>query len=124
MGKEAGKEAVEVKLEELQEEYERKDEVGIPMSIRERYWKKMAALKQEVRDRVHRKKLGQVLLEKKILTDEQLKDALTEQAESREDQLIGEVLLEEGLISQEELRKAVEAQVDRNGNRLRKEERS
>ena len=101
----------EIKLEELQEEYREQDRRGIPMSVREQYWNKLDELKEEVRAKAHRKALGQVLLEKELLTDEEIQDALTEQDNSREDRLIGEVLLEKGLIDKEELRDAVKEQV-------------
>ncbi len=101
----------ELKFQEVLEEYERKDEMGIPMSIRENYWNKMEELKEKIRKKKHQKKLGRVLLEKKLLSDEELQKALTKQAQSRDDKLIGEVLLEEGLITEEQLERAVKEQV-------------
>ena len=101
----------ELKLQELQEEYKEKDQIGIPMSVRERYWNRMDELKEKVREKAHEKKLGQVLLEKKLVENEDLQRALTDQAESREDKLIGEVLLEKGLITEKQLREAIRDQV-------------
>lgn len=104
----------EAKLEELKEEYKRKDEMGIPMSVREQYWRKMDELKEKIRKKAHEKKLGQVLLEEKLVKDEELKEALTEQANSREDKLIGEVLLEKDLITRDQLEEAIREQVNPN----------
>ena len=106
---------VELKLEKLKEEYRRKDERGVPMSIREQYWKKMASLKEKLQEKDHEKKLGQVLLEKKFVDDNQLKEALNEQAESREDELIGEVMLKKDLITEKQLKHAIRDQVEQNG---------
>lgn len=104
----------ELKLQEVKEEYKEKDELGIPMSVRETYWRRLEKLRKEVRKKEHRKKLGQILLEKKLLSDEELREALTEQTESREDKLIGDVLLERGLITEEQLEKAIEEQVQKS----------
>lgn len=108
---------VESKLEQLREEYEYKDEMGIPMSVREQYWRRMDELKEKIRKKAHETKLGQVLLEKKLVKDDELKEALTEQADSREDKLIGEVLLEKGLITRDELEEAIREQVNPNDDK-------
>lgn len=102
----------ELFLQEVKKKYKEKDERGIPMSVREQYWSKMDELKEEIRQKAHQKKLGQVLLEKKLVSDDQLKEALTDQAEKREDKLIGEVLVEKGLITEEQLEEAIKAQVE------------
>lgn len=101
----------ETKLEELKQEYERKDKMGIPMSVREQYWKKMDKLKEKLRNKAHRKKLGQLLLEKKLVSDKDLRQALTEQSQTDEDKLIGEVLIDKDLISRDQLEEAIEEQV-------------
>ncbi|MBS3788651.1 hypothetical protein KGY79_10710 [Candidatus Bipolaricaulota bacterium] len=101
----------ETKLEELKEEYKKKDEMGIPMSVREEYRRRMDQLKGELREKAHKKKLGQLLLEKKLVSDEDLREALTEQTQSREDKLIGEVLLDKGLITRDQLEEAIKEQV-------------
>ena len=103
---------VETKLEELKQEYKKKDEMGIPMSVREQYKNEMDQLKGKLKKKVHQKKLGQILLEKKLVSDEDLREALTEQTQSREDKLIGEVLLEQGLISRDQLEEAIQEQVN------------
>ena len=109
----------ELKLQRVQEEYYRKDRMGIPMSVRESYWTRISKLKEKVREKAHREKLGQILLEKKLVTDDQLKEALTEQTEKGKDKLIGEVLLEKGLIDEKQLKEVVKEQVLKNGNGTR-----
>lgn len=117
-------EAHELKLREVKEEYQRKDEQGIPMSIRERYWDRMEELRERIRDKAHKKKLGQVLLEKRLVDDDQLKEALTEQTEGREDKLIGEVLVEKDLITEEQLEEALEEQLKENDREIPKNSES
>lgn len=111
----------ELELKDVQEEYKKKDQIGIPMSVRERYWNRMDELKEEVREKAHEKKLGHVLLEKKLVENEDLQKALTDQAQSREDKLIGEVLLEKGLITEKQLREAIRDQVEIEDPKRRKE---
>ncbi len=101
----------EIKFERLKAEYERKDEMGIPMSVRKQYSRKIGELKSKLKNRAHQKKLGRILLEKKLVSEEKLGKALTEQAESKEDKLIGEILLDQGLITREELEEAIGEQV-------------
>ena len=102
----------EMKLQELQEEYRRKDERGIPMSIRERYLERLEKLKEEVRDRKHYKRLGQILVEENDMTKNQLRRALEKQAEAREDKLLGEVMIEEGYLDLEKLERAIRKQLE------------
>ncbi len=104
-------ETEEIKLVELKQEYEKKDEMGIPMSVREQYWRQMEELKERLTNKAHQKKLGQLLLEKKLVSDEDLREALTEQSQTDEVKLIGEVLLNKGLITRDRLEEAIEEQV-------------
>lgn len=102
----------ETKLEELKQEYERKDEMGIPMSVREQYWNKMDKLREKLKKKAHRKKLGQLLLEKKLVSNQDLRQALTEQSQTDEDKLIGEVLIDKDLITRTQLEQAISEQVN------------
>lgn len=101
----------ELKFQEVLREYEKKNEMGIPMSVRENYCDRLKELKEKIRKKAHEKKLGQVLLEKKLISDEDLREALTQQAKSREDKLIGEALLEKELITEEQLELAIKEQL-------------
>ncbi len=56
-----------------------------------------------------RKRLGDILIDRGLLSDEQLKDALTKQRESN--QKLGEVLIEQGLITERDVLGALTAQL-------------
>ena len=75
---------------------ERKSRSAVILSILEEYFESD-------------KRLGEILLDLKVLKPQQLQEALEEQKKG-EGKLIGEILLEKGYVSEDSLRKALEIQ--------------
>ncbi len=98
-------------LERLKEEYLEQARVGVPMSIREWYEGKLAAIRQELRRQRHEKRLGEILLEMGAVDRQTLEEALAEQRGEGAGKLLGEILIERGAVSEEALREALEKQV-------------
>jgi hypothetical protein len=101
----------EIELLNLQKEYRKKDEIGMPMSIRERYRSRLEKLKEKVRNKAQKKKLGQLLVDEGAISSEQLEWALAEQDDLRDDKLLGEILIDNGFLEWKELREGLEKQV-------------
>ncbi len=104
-------------LEAVKEEYQEKDAIGIPMSVRERYERALA----EIRERIRRaregkssKKVGALLIEQGVLDPEKLQQALTAQQQRGKGELIGEVLVALGLVRREALLSALQIQTNEN----------
>lgn len=60
--------------------------------------------------RVHRKSLGEILVESSVVTEEQIQEALSEQAGERKK--IGEILIDKELITEEDMLRALAYQLD------------
>ncbi len=102
-----------LELEEVRQEYKVLDARGIPMSVRERYEKALAEMRQQIRQarQEHRgKKLGELLVEQEAIDQDKLTQAIAEQQEWGTGELLGEVLLSLGLISKEALFVALRTQ--------------
>ncbi len=106
-----------LELEVVKEEYQEKDAIGIPMSVRERYERALA----DIRERIRRarkgklgKKLGELLIEQGVLDQAKLQQALTVQQRRGNGELLGEVLLTLGLIKREALLSALQMQTSKN----------
>jgi len=106
-----------LEFEEVRQEYKEKDAIGIPMSVRERYERALA----EIRDRIRKirqgrpgKRLGELLIEQGALDQEGLQQALTAQQQRGKGELLGEVLVALGLIKEEALLSALRKQLSEN----------
>ena len=97
-------------FEDLSVAYRLECEQGIPMSVHERYERRLARLRQELRSRGTSCRLGDVLKRMGSLDDERLADALRIQSSSGGKKLLGEILIELGWASEQTIRRAVEAQ--------------
>lgn len=104
----------EIALLELQKEYREKDERGMPMSVRERYKDRLEKQKEKARNTTRESKLGQILVEEGLISEEQLERALTKQNDARDDNLLGDILVDEGFLERKDLRAAMEKQVEAN----------
>ncbi len=98
-------------LERLKEEYLEQARVGVPMSVREWYERKLAEIRQGLRRQHHGKKLGEILLEMGVIDRRRLEEALAEQRGEGSDKLLGEILLEMGAVDSGTLKEALERQV-------------
>jgi hypothetical protein len=103
-------------FEEVREEYRRKDERGIPMSVRERYENELTEMRHKIREsnRSRGKRLGEMLVGMGVLDQEELEHGLTEQQQRGKGELLGEVLVALGLIKEEALLSALRMQVSEN----------
>ena len=102
----------EIELLELQKEYREKDERGMPMSVRERYKERLDKLKEKARNATRESKLGRIMVEEEMISEEQLERALTKQNDTRDDILLGKILVDKGFLEWEELRKGLQKQVE------------
>lgn len=106
-----------LEFEQVRQEYEAKDAIGIPMSVRERYEKALTEKRSRIRveqKRKNAKRLGEILMEAGVLDQEQLQQGLAEQRLRGRKELLGEVLLSLDLIKEETLLSALRKQG--NGN--------
>ena len=103
-------------FEEVREEYGRKDERGIPMSVRERYENELREIRHQIRgsNRSGGKRLGEMLVGMGALEQEELERGLTEQQRKGKGELLGEVLVALGIIKKEALLSALRMQVSEN----------
>jgi hypothetical protein len=104
-------------LEEVREEYQRKDAIGIPMSERERYEKALAEIRGRIREERKGKvgkRLGEILMETGALDQEALEQGLAEQRLRQSKELLGEVLLSLNLVMEEALLSALNMQAIKN----------
>ena len=104
-------------LEEVKEEYQEKDAIGIPMSVRERYERVLTEIRERIRqtrEGKSGKKLGELLIEQGVLDQAKLQQALTAQHQRGKGELIGEVLLSLGLIEKDELFSVLRVQATEN----------
>ena len=104
-------------LEAVKEEYQEKDAIGIPMSVRERYERALADIRERIRQSRRGKsgkKLGELLIEQGVLDQAKLQQALTVQQHWGNGELLGEVLLTLRLIEREALLLALQMQTSNN----------
>lgn len=111
-----GEQVAVLAFEEVREEYRRKDERGIPMSVRERYEKELVEMRHQIREtnRSGGKKLGEMLVGMGVLDQEELEHGLIEQQRRGKGELLGEVLVALGTIKKEALLSALRMQVSEN----------
>jgi len=106
-----------LEFEEVRQEYEAKDAIGIPMSVRERYEKALTEKRGRIRveqKRKNGKRLGEILVEARVLDQERLQQGLAEQQLRGKKELLGEVLLSLDLIKEEALLSALHMQACAN----------
>jgi len=106
-----------LEFDEMHEEYRRKDAIGIPMSVRERYEKALAEIRGRIREGRKGevgKRLGEILMETGALDQATLQRGLAEQQLRRNGELLGEVLLSLNLIEEETLLSALHKQASTN----------
>jgi len=106
-----------LEFEEVRQEYEAKDAIGIPMSVRERYEKALTEKRGRIRveqKRKNAKRLGEILMEAGVLDQEQVQQGLAEQRLRGNGELLGEVLLSLDLIKEEALLSALHMQASEN----------
>ena len=95
-----------LELERVKEEYARLERRGIPMSVREWYERKLAELRRHIREERRGspgKRLGELLMERGLLTEEELRKALFLQQTRGRNELLGEILLSLGIVQREVL---------------------
>ena len=111
-----GEKVAVLAFEEVREEYRRKDERGIPMSVRELYENELTEMRHQIRgsNRSRGKRLGEMLVGMGVLGQEELERGLTEQQQRGKGELLGEVLLTLGLIKKETLLSALQIQTNSN----------
>jgi len=101
----------------VRQEYEAKDAIGIPMSVRERYEKALTEKRGRIREERNvkvGKRLGEILMEAGVLDGKRLQQGLAEQRLRRNKELLGEVLLSLDLIKEEDLLSALRMQASEN----------
>jgi len=106
-----------LKFEEIREEYQRKETIGIPMSVREYYEKALGELRHRIRERESgngARRLGQILVDCGALDQKALQQGLAEQQLRGRKELLGEVLLSLDLIAKDRLAAAIRQQVSEN----------
>jgi len=106
-----------LEFEEVRQEYEAKDAIGIPMSVRERYEKALTEKRSRIRmeqKTKNAKRLGEILMEAKALDQERLQQGLAEQRLRGKKELLGEVLLSLDLIKEEALLAGLRVQASEN----------
>jgi len=106
-----------LEFEEVRKEYAIEDARGIPMSVREWYDKALEQMRQRIREArngAKGKRLGELLVEQRVLDQEQLQQALAEQRQRGKGELLGEVLTTLGLIEEETLLSALRTQASEN----------
>jgi len=106
-----------LEFEEVRQEYKAKDAIGIPMSVRERYEKALTEKRDRIRveqKRKNGKRLGEILVETRVLDEKRLQQGLAEQRLRGNGELLGEVLLSLDLIKEEALLSALRMQACTN----------
>lgn len=106
-----------LELEEVREEYRRKEAIGIPMSVREYYEKALAKIRRRIRETRNDeggKRLGDILVSSGALDEEALQQGLAEQQLRGNEELLGEVLLSLNLIEGKTLIPALHIQAGAN----------
>jgi len=106
-----------LEFEQVRQEYEAKDAIGIPMSVRERYEKTLTEKRGRIRveqETKNGKRLGEILMEAGALDQERLQQGLAEQRLRGRKELLGEVLLSLDLIKEEALLAALRMQACTN----------
>ena len=106
-----------LELEEVKEEYREKEAIGIPMSVRERYERSLAEIRERIRETRQGKpgkRLGELLMEQGVIDEEGLERALAEQQQRGKGELLGEVLVTLNLIKEETLLAALRMQENEN----------
>jgi hypothetical protein len=106
-----------LEFEEVRQDYAFEDARGIPMSVRERYERALAEIRERIRETRQGKpgkRLGELLMEQGVLDQEGLERALAERQKRGKGELLGEVLLSLGLIKEETLLSALQVQANSN----------
>ncbi|MGD9675609.1 MAG: hypothetical protein AB7V19_02880 [Candidatus Bipolaricaulia bacterium] len=97
-------------LEDLAASYRAECATGVPMSVHERYGRRLSSLRAELRSLSTPRRLGDVLQSMGIVDAQQLADALHAQAAGGNAKLLGEILIDLGWASEEMIRSALELQ--------------
>jgi hypothetical protein len=99
------------KFEDLSSAYRLERAQGIPMSVRERYERRLALLREDLRHQGTSCRMGDVLKRLGAIDEERLADALALQKASGGKKLLGEILVDLGWVDEGKIRQAVEIQM-------------
>ncbi|MDD5646799.1 MAG: hypothetical protein PHW86_06480 [Candidatus Bipolaricaulis sp.] len=97
-------------FDEIAAAYRAECAAGIPMSVHERYERRLTSLRAELRSTPTQRMLGDVLRSMEVVDDQQLADALRAQAAGGGAKLLGEILIDLGWATEQAIRQAVERQ--------------
>lgn len=98
------------RFEDLVASYRFEEARGIPMSVRERYERRLSDLRVVLRDRRNQKRLGEVLQRMGAVDEAQISNALAVQHAEAGQRLLGEILTDLGLVDEQTIRRALEVQ--------------
>jgi len=96
--------------------------VGTPMSVHERYGKRLSELRERLRGQAGTHRLGEILLQMGAVDVGQVAEALKIQSQQAEKKLLGEILIDLGWVDQRTLEGAVEKQFEASSSVNQREE--
>ena len=97
-------------FESLASTYRRECAVGTPMSVHDRYAKRLGVLRERLRGQEKSRHLGEILRQMGAVSAAQVVEALEIQGQQARKKLLGEVLIDLGWIDEETIWRAVEQQ--------------
>lgn len=107
-----------LRYESVLARFHRDDEIGIPMSVRERYARELAELRCLTLEKCHARPLGELLLIRKVIDRQQLAKALAEQHRGGHSELLGEILIRRDWASSDAIHNALETQCNQEARLL------
>ena len=104
--------SVSQEFEDLATSYRSECAQGIPMSVHERYERRLTVLRKELRSRGAPCRLGDVLRGMGALDEKRLASALSIQSARGGERLLGEILIDLGWVDEQAVRRAVAVQAE------------